>query len=304
MKYQKILGHLGALLAVACWGISFISTKVLLESAHLTPIEVFVYRFAIAYVFLFCITFKQIFAHNWKDELQLMFCGVCACSLYYILENYALQYTTTGNVSLLSSISPLMTTALMVLVFRKKVGAGVVIGSVIAFIGVGFVIFGDKHTLEINPLGDLLALASALSWAIYSIASKNLIPVYNTLFITRKLFLYGVLTALPFMFLQRSPSHFSEVFSKIDYLFNLGFLALFCSLISFVVWNFSMRELGPVNSNKYIYMIPIVTLVAAYIVFGEQIAVMGWIGCAMVIGGLVVTDKLKIKSVGIRHIRK
>ena len=300
----KILVHLGALVAVGAWGVSFISSKVLLESAQLSPIEVFIYRFAIAYVFLLAITFKQIFCHNWKDELQLFFCGICAGSLYYILENYALRYTTTGNVSLLSSISPLMTTALMALVLRKKVGAAVVLGSLIAFIGVGFVIMGDKGSLEINPVGDLLALSSALSWAIYSIAVKRLIPVYSSIFITRKLFFYGVLTALPLLLLQDAPLGFTKIFTNIEYLLNLIFLVLFCSLAAYVIWNFAMKVLGPVRANNYLYILPLVTMVAAYFFFGEEITWSGYIGCALVIGGLIITDKVKIKTTGIRHIRK
>ena len=303
-KYQKIFANLGALLTVAFWGTSFISSKVLLESAHLTPIEVYIYRFAIAYLLLLCVTFRKIFADNWKDEVQLLLCGVCAGSLYYILENYALGHTTTGNVSLLTSISPLLTTALMALVMRKKVSSGVVIGSVIAFVGVGLVIFGNDASLEINPLGDLLALSSAMSWAIYSIAVKRMIPIYSSLFITRKLFFYGVVTALPLLFLEKAPFHFTVLFTTTEYLLNLIFLVVFCTIVGYLIWNYTMKVLGPVTANNYLYMQPLMTMIAAYIVFGEKISVMGYIGCGMVIGGLIISDKLKIRATGARHIRK
>ena len=301
---QKILANVGALITVAFWGTSFISSKVLLESAHLTPIEVYIYRFAIAYLLLLGITFKKIFAYNWKDELTLLLCGVCAGSLYYILENYALQHTTTGNVSLLTSISPLLTTALMALVLRKKVSVGVVVGSVIAFVGVGLVIFGNDSSLEINPLGDLLALSSAMSWAVYSIAVKRLIPIYSSLFITRKLFFYGVITALPLLLFEKGPLHFVELFTTAEYLWNLVFLVLFCTIIGYLIWNYTMKTLGPVKANNYLYMQPLMTMVAAYLAFGERISIMGYIGCAMVIGGLIISDKLKFHTTGIRHIRK
>lgn len=303
-KYQKIFANIGALLAVAAWGTSFISSKVLLESAEMTPIEVYIYRFSLAYLLLLCMSFKTIWAHTWKDEIQLLFCGVCAGSLFYVLENYALQNTTTSNVSLLSSISPLLTTALMALVFRKRISIGVVAGSIIAFIGVGFVIFGHDASMKINPLGDLLALASALSWAIYSIGVKNLVPVYNSLFITRKLFFYGVLTALPLLLIQNAPSHLATLFTDTTYLLNMGFLVLICSIAAYVIWNYSMKILGPVRANNYLYMQPLMTMVAAYIVFGEEISILGYLGCILIIGGLVISDKLKIHSTGIRHIRK
>lgn len=294
MLKGKFLGHLSALITVSAWGTSFVATKVLMEEAALSPIEVYIYRFALAWLILLAITCKKIFSDSLKDELQLLLCGVCAGSLFYILENYALQNTTTGNVSLLSSVSPLITTALVALVFRQRVGAGLIIGSIIAFAGVGFVIFSHGEGLEINPLGDLLALGSSLSWAIYAIAVKGLVPKYSSLFITRKLFFYGVLTALPLLIFQNEPYHIVELFTVPSYLLNMLFLVFVCSIIGYVIWNYSLKVLGPVATNNYIYMQPLVTMIVAYFVFQEKITLFGYIGCVLIIGGLIISDKLKI----------
>ena len=294
MLKGKFLGHLSALITVSAWGTSFVATKVLMEEAALSPIEVYIYRFALAWLILLAITCKKIFSDSLKDELQLLLCGVCAGSLFYILENYALQNTTTGNVSLLSSVSPLITTALVALVFRQRVGAGLIIGSIIAFAGVGFVIFSHGEGLEINPLGDLLALGSSLSWAIYAIAVKGLVPKYSSLFITRKLFFYGVLTALPLLIFQSEPYHIVELFTVPSYLLNMLFLVFVCSIIGYVIWNYSLKVLGPVATNNYIYMQPLVTMIVAYFVFQEKITLFGYIGCILIIGGLIISDKLKI----------
>lgn len=300
---SKIWGHLCALLTVSAWGTSFISTKVLMEDASLTPIEVYIYRFFLAYLFLLCITIRNLKSKSLRDELQFVLCGVCAGSLFYLLENYALQNTTTGNVSLLSSVSPLITTALMALVFSVRVGLGLIIGSIVAFTGVFFVIFSHGEGLEINPLGDLLALASSLSWAIYAIGVKRLVPIYSSFFITRKLFFYGVLTALPLLLIQGGGSHLSTLFSSTVYIGNMLFLVIVCSILAYVVWNYAFKSLGPVTTNNYLYLQPLVTMVIAYFVFGEEISVMGYIGCALIIGGLVISDKLKVER-RIYHLRK
>lgn len=288
------MGHLGAILVVTAWGTSFIATKVLMEDALLTPIEVFVYRFAMAYVLLLAVTVRKIFANNLKDELQLLLCGVCAGSLYYLLENYALQYTTTGNVSLLSGLSPMITAALMAVMFRARIGAGLVIGSIVAFIGVGCIIFSSGEGFEINPLGDILALLSAFSWAIYAVGVKRLVPIYTSLFITRKLFFYGVLTAAPLLWIGGAPTHLGVLFSNATFLLNLLFLVVFCSLVAFIIWNFAMKELGPVAANNYLYFQPLVTMIVAYFTLGEEISLLGYIGCVLIIGGLIISDKLKI----------
>lgn len=272
-----------------------------MQDGHFTPVEMYVYRFAAAYLLLLCLTFKQILAHNWRDELQLLLCGVCAGSLYFITENYALQNTSAGNVSLLVSVSPLFTAAIMATIFRQKVGAGVVIGSLIAFVGVACVIFSNpQEGFVIKPEGDLLALSASLSWAIYTLAAKRLIPIYSGLFITRKLFFYGVITALPILFYQQSvtgePYHIALLFDihQIKYLLNFLFLVVFCSMLAYLVWNEAMKILGPVAANNYLYLQPLVTMIAAYFVLGEKIFPLGYVGCILIIGGLILADKLKI----------
>jgi drug/metabolite transporter (DMT)-like permease len=296
--YTLMLAHLGALLVVIAWGCSFLSTKVLMIDGGFTPIEMYVYRFALAYLILLVFTFKKIMANSWRDELLFLVCGLCAGSLYFITENYALIHTSTGNVSLLASISPIFTTVLVSVIFKARLNPGVIIGSTVAFIGVGCVIFSHGEGFVIKPKGDLLALSAALSWAIYTLAVKRLIPFYNSFFITRKLFFYGVLTALPLLFAQDEPLHLALLFdfSHIQYAANFLFLVLICSIGAYLAWNEAIKALGPVTSNNYLYLQPIVTMIAAYLLLDEKIYPLGYIGCLLVIGGLVISDKLKWKS--------
>lgn len=293
MLRGKLLGHLGALFVVIAWGTSFIATKVLMTDAQLSPIEVYVYRFGAAYLLLLLLTFRKIFANNWKDEINLFLCGVAAGSLFYILENVALQHTSTGNVSLLSCLSPMITAALMALIFRVRLETGLIIGSLIAFVGVFFVVFSHGDGFAFNPLGDLLALSSSLAWAIYAVGVKRLVPIYDSLFITRKLFFYGVVTACPLIWMSDEAPHLVDVFTNATNIMSFLFLVILCSLLAYVVWNYCLKALGPVTTNNYLYLQPPVTMVAGYFVLGETISLMGYIGCVLIIGGLIFSDKFK-----------
>lgn len=296
--HSKQAGHLAALITVMCWGCSFISSKILMEEASMTPVEVFVYRFGIAYLLILAFTFKHLKSRNWKDEIQFALCGVCSGTLYFLMENYALMYTSTGNVSLLSSISPIFVAILLALIYKTRMQRGEIIGSGVAFIGVALVIFSESISkglgLEINPLGDLLAISCALSWAIYSIAIKRLIPYYNTFFISRKLFFYGLITAIPLMLTQPEPLHFNVLLdlSHPQYIINLLFLAVMCSTMAYVLWNESMKLIGPLATNNYIYLQPPVTMLAGWWLLGETIYPFGYIGCGLVLLGLATADKM------------
>lgn len=294
-NYTVVLAHLGAFLTACAWGTSFLSTKVLMEDGGFTPVEMFVYRFAAAYLLLLCLTFKKMMANSWRDELTLAICGICSGSLYFITENYALRLTTTGNVSLLASISPIFTTFLVAILFKQKLKAGVLIGSAIAFAGVGCIIFSHGASMELHPEGDLLALVAAFCWAIYSVAIKRIIPNYTSLFITRKLFFYGVLTALPLLFLQAEPYHIGLLFDmeQPSYLLNFLFLVVICSMCAYLIWNESIKFLGPVTANNYLYLQPLVTMIAGYFVLGEDIFLLGYVGCFLIIAGLIISDKWK-----------
>lgn len=280
------------------WGTSFLSSKVLMVDGGFTPVEVFVYRFIFAYTLLLCFTFKKLMANNLRDELSLLICGMCAGSIYFVSENYALQYTSTGNVSLLVSMSPIFTTALMAVIYRFLPKLNVILGSLIAFVGVGCIIFSAGEGFEIKPTGDIIALCAALSWSIYTIVVKRLNPIYNSLFITRKLFFYGVLTALPLLIIQEQPLHLHLLFdlNKPTFLMNFLFLGLLCSAFAYLIWNEVMKILGSITSNNYLYLQPLVTLIAGYFVLDEKITFLGYAGCILIVGGIVISDKLKLKN--------
>lgn len=290
-KFPAWLVHLAAIVCVSMWGFSFVSTKVLLN-AGMGTVEVYVYRFVIAYILLLLISHNRIFSHSWRDEFLFVICGVCSGSLYFITENTALKYTLTTNVSLLTSLSPLITAMLAGFLYKnEKPGRGIVIGSLVAFVGVGMVVFnGSTSGLKINPLGDVLSLAAAFCWSIYSLVLRRLSSNYDVFFITRKTFIYGLITSIPFLLMEKHLCNPIEVLSDPVVLFNVCFLAIGASLIAFLLWSVTVKYLGAVVANNYMYFQSIVTMIASFIVLAEPITVMGVLGCFTILFGLWFGD--------------
>lgn len=291
-----IIGHLGALLCVTMWGVSFVSTKVLLNLG-MQPVEIYLYRFTLAYVLIWIIRRNRLFSNNWRDEGLMILCGLLAGSIYFLAENFALRYTLVSNVSLLTSTSPLITALLVGAMYRsERPGPGMLIGSGVAFLGVACVIFNSSFSIEINPLGDLLALAGAFSWALYSLILKQLNANYDVWFITRKTFFYGVITSLPFLWIEPPHYTFSEFIHTPSAVGNVMFLGIGASLIAYVLWAITVKKVGAVKANNYIYLQPIITLIVSVVALGEKVSFIGYTGCVLILLGLWLGDYITRRS--------
>lgn len=287
-----IMGHLAGVITVSMWGYSFVSSKVLLENG-LGPVQIYVLRFLLAYVIVLGLNHKKIFSHSLRDELLFAVCGLCAGSLYFIAENTALEYTLTTNVSLLTSMSPLITALLVALVYRtEKLGIGTWVGSAIAIMGVGCVVFNSSSSLEVRPLGDFLSLAAAFSWSVYSLVLRRLNAGYDVWFITRKTFFYGLVTAVPFLLFETDTVNTLEVISRPQVYGNLLFLGLGASTAAYVLWALTVRQVGAVKANNYMYLQSIITLLVSAVVLGEKITLLGCVGILLILGGLWLGENI------------
>lgn len=294
-KNSQWLYHCFALAVVIAWGLSFISTRVLLDHT-LSPIEIYIYRFTLAYLSLLAICHKRIFAASVRDELMFLVCGLVAGSIYFISENVALEYTLVSNVSLITSLSPLLTVLMAGFIYKtSRPGRGAYIGSAVAFVGVGLVIFNSSFNMAVNPIGDLLALLAAVCWAVYSIMIKPLNAHYDARFITRKVFFYGVVTALPFLAVDPHITPLSVILTS-EVLLNLLFLSLVCSLGCYLLWALSVIRIGALKASNYLYFQPVVTLVFSMLILGEKITIVGGSGCLMILIGVWLSDFLQKRT--------
>lgn len=287
---RRYLFHAMAIFTIIVWGTTFVSTKVLINNG-LSPIEIFLYRFTLAYIGIWFISPKQFFAKTAKDELLCVGAGLSAGSLYFMFENTALKITLASNVSLIICTAPIFTAFLSYLIYRKeKLKFHLILGSFIALLGVALVVFNGSFILQVSPLGDLLTILSALSWAFYGIILRRLNNTYSTLFITRKVFFYGVITILPFLLFNSSVFHVS-LLSNPKIIANLLFLAIVASLLCYIMWNSAVKELGIVQTSNYIYFVPLVTLLTSAIVIDEHITHIAILGSVFIIFGVYVAEK-------------
>lgn len=280
-----IIVYVIAFVIVVIWGCTFVQTKILINSG-LRPDEIFLFRFTLAYILILPLAGKRLFLDNWTDEALAAALGLTGGSLYFVTENYALAYGYCSNVALIVCLTP-MITALIVGCFYKseRMGRSAVVGSAIAFVGMALVVFNGNFILQLSPLGDVLALAACLCWALYTLIIKRLQDKYSNMLVTRKIFGYGLLTILP-MLLARGVDIELLVDGGAVVWGNILFLGCVASLLCFLGWNFCLERLGTVRATNLLYLNPVISITTSAIVLGERVTWIAILGAVLILTGL------------------
>lgn len=287
---NNIFYHIQAILISAIWGITFVSTKVLMTSG-LGPEEIMLLRFVLAYIFIWTISPRKFWANKLKDEFLMLVLGVVGGSFYFLAENIALQYIQASDVSILLSIIPLLSALVAPLFFKtEKITKSLIVGAVVALAGVGLVVMNEHAELHPNPIGDILVIAASIMWVAYGIIIKKLGKAYSSIFITRKVFFYGILTILPVFPIMGTGLHL-EAMLNLKVVLNLLFLGLIASYWCYFSWNKVIDRLGVVTSNNYLYLSPLATFVFSAIVLNETITLEALVGASLILVGVFLAQK-------------
>lgn len=292
---KEIQGHLLALMTVFIWGTTFISTKLLLES--ITPIEILFLRFTIGFLVLLLVYPHRLRVRESRQELYFAAAGLCGVTLYFLLENIALTYTFASNVGVIVAIAPFFTAIFAHLFLDgEKLRVQFFVGFGAAVAGIILISFNGSSNLQLNPLGDILAVSAAVVWAAYSVLTKKISGFqYNTIQATRRIFFYGLVLMIPALFVFGFNPNPAEL-TRPGNLFNILFLGLGASALCFVTWNSAVKLLGAVKTSVYIYMVPVITVVTSIIVLHEKITGISVLGIVLTLAGLLISEKKPLGS--------
>lgn len=288
-RTKHTTAHITALATVAIWGTTFIATKILLDD--FSPISILFLRFLLGFAVLSLIPRRLKFTSA-KTEMLLAGAGLSGVTFYFLFENIALQYTYAANVGVLVTVSPFFTAVLSKIFLKneKAFNRTFLLGFVVAMTGVVMISLNDTLVIRLNPVGDVLALLAAGTWAVYSVLMKKAgetgLPV---VLCTRRTFLYGLLFMIPALI----PLHFGISADNLMKPVNAGmliFLGVGASALCFATWNFAVKILGAVGANVYLYLVPVVTVVVSRIVLREQLTVLSAAGTALTISGLLISE--------------
>jgi len=286
MKSHKA-AHALAIFLMIIWGTSYLSIKVVMEEG-IGPIPAAFYRFLIASIILFVVLKIKYPKERIlkEDRLRIFLSGVFGVTVYFLFENYAVKYTSASNVSILLSSIPVFTLISQRFVFKEKITLLKTMGATLSVIGI-IVIIASKAKINLfsaGTLGDLMALGAALSWVIYSVITSKFKGNYKSITITVYQCIWGTIFLMPGIFLSplKIPSNLA--------LANIGFQAVFCSCIGYVIYVHCLEKLGATVITTYINLQSIVTIIAAGILINEKISLWQIIGSVIIILGVFLVS--------------
>ena len=115
---------------------------------------------------------------------------------------------------------------------------------------------------------------------------------YSSLFITRKVFFYGLVTIIPYyIFVPGFPT--LTTLLRPDVLWNLLFLSVVASLLCYLAWTWVISRLGAVVATNWVYFNPITTILFAWWLLNEQITVWFLLGSVLILLGMFMADRKK-----------
>ena len=274
------------------WGASFVANTIALKS--IGPIEIASLRFFIAAPLLLVITYlwkgRDIFKFDKKDLGIFITMALAGVTFQYVLQVSAQDYTTATNASLLINTSVFFIMLLGAVFLREKLTWWKIVGAIVGFAGVTVLLGNFSFNLSGHAIGDLLIIASAFLWAVYSIYGKKVADKYHPLTVLNYVFIIGTIGLIPFYLLMpHSPVTSVPAVAWAAILF----LSLFCSIFAYVIYNIALEKMDASRVAVYIYFVPLSTIVLSMIVIHEGITTTTLGGGLMVLLGMYLAELKK-----------
>jgi len=289
--------------AVVFWGLSFVATKVALESL---PVFTLVFaRFGTsACLFAVLLARRGFPRFSRKNRGKMLLLSIFEPVLYFIFETYGLQLSQAAKVSLLIATVPVAVTVLSAVILKERTGAAGLLGIVVSLAGIGVLVAGDPgFSLSQGGAlaGDLLIFGAVISAALYMVLARDVGREHSSMEITGVQTIYGGLFFAPAFLFELPSIQWGAVTSR-----SLGavlYLTVFATIIAFLCWNHALTRLPAVKAAVAINGVPVVTAFGAWVLIGEALTPLQMSGGVLVLAGVFLTNLPGIYGSGKRRRR-
>jgi len=292
--------YLRAIGAMFCWAITFVWYKIAYETY--LPYEVVFLRLILASILLFAI---MVISRHWqkmdrKDLWRMMIVAFFEPFLYFNGEANGMQFVSSSLGSIIIATIPIFAAIGAWLLLKERLSIYVILGVIVSCLGVGIMSFGggDLHA----TLKGIMFLALAIFGAVgYGLTVRPLTLKYSTLTIIAYQSFFGAIYFLP-MFIYFEGNHFLHVTHSARGIYTIVAMSLFATIGAFALFTDVIRSLGVAKSNIFTNLIPVFTVVLAFIILGDPISLRTIVGLSLTLLGLVLSQYADLKKLKQRYV--
>jgi drug/metabolite transporter (DMT)-like permease len=239
-------------------------------------------------LFIWTLTTRDFVKPTLKEFLAMAVAGFFGIVLYFNFENFGLQYTTAANASMISAAVPVFTYFTEAIFFKLKITWKMFFCLLLSVIGVYFIISnrGRLDFFTASFRGNLLMIGAMICWVIYVILNGRLTQKFSSVHLILLQSMASILLFIPFVV--------SEIprWKRLTpvAIFNLLYLGIFCSAISFFCYIYGVKRLGATAAAVFLNLIPVVTATAGVLILQEKLVLFQILGMVLVIISLYVLN--------------
>jgi drug/metabolite transporter (DMT)-like permease len=231
---------------------------------------------------------------DWKLFLML---AVFEPFFYFIGESFGLTYVSATVCSVLISTIPVFATIGAWLLFKEKLKVINYAGIILSFLGVLIFILNTDGSLSFSLKGLGLLTLAVLSAVGYNLTLSRLVGTYSPVYIVNVQNIIGAILFLP-LFLIFDIKHFISIPFTFELFKPIIELAFFASCGAFILFAYSVKNIGITKANVFSNCIPVFTAFFSFLLMGDRLTIQNIIGMAVVIAGLFMSQmNLSIKSI-------
>lgn len=282
---------LSLLLVSILWATAFPGIKIALESfsaGHLTLLRHILASFS----FLLIMLFKKEQLLPKKRDIPLFFLlGLLGYTIYHTALNFGELHVSAGTASLIIAAAPAFTNLVAFFILKDRLRLLAWLGILISFAGVVLIVLGENSEFGINIYA-LLVLLSAISASFYTVMQKRVLKRYSALQVTAYATWAGTIPL--FLFAQGLPSSIAAASSNA--LLATIYIAVLPSAIAYTLFSYAISHAPVSLVTSFMYLVPVFSLLFAWLLLGEIPSVISLIGGSVAIFGVVLVNRFKNKS--------
>ena len=277
------------ILTVICWGWTFVATKICL--GYLSPVEVMGLRLLIGLPVMLVIILARGIKFDFKRHGKALGLGAGILTVHFLIQVTGIKYTSATNTGWIIASIPLVTAVLAYVILKERIGRNVIIGIMIATIGI-LLLISKGHIFNfqwLTSIGDWLILGSAFTWAFYTVATRDLVRACNPLTATFMMLLAPAIIGLVLMIFLSDWQKFLHL--PLDAFLSLLFLGILGTSLAHWFWQVGVARLGAAKAGIFLYLEPMATTALAVPYLHESFGFYTAIGGLLVLTGVSLAQR-------------